>query len=725
MHDVLRTAFALHQSGQLAQAGQLYETILASDAANPEVLHLLGVLHHQQGDHARAVELIGRAVALQPNNPAFHANLAEAYRALGQFDRAAGCSRVALTLQPDYPEALGNLGLALQGMGRRDEALDQFRKALSLRPDFPVAHNSLGTVLRELGQIDEALAHFRRAVELDPAYALARTNLGQILLERGQPEQALPHCQEAVRLQPDFAPLHHNLGNVLRELKRLDEAAAAYLQAIRLDPALSKAHAHLGLTLLRQHRLLEAASCLERAVELDPTDPAFPEFLGELYMEREEFARAAASYERALAISTQDSAGLRLALGWALQEDGRINEAGQEYQTALRLQPGSAVVQNYLGGFHEERGELAEAEAAYRMALRLDPSFSLPLARLATLLRGKLPSVDLAALETRLAEPGLGPEPRGRLSFALAHVLDARGEYARAARCLAEANALTLESRRGRNDFVPAEHERFVDNVLRVFGPHFFARTAGLGSPSRRPVFIFGLPRSGTSLVEQVLASHSHVHGAGELRQGRQSFEAIPVVVGRNLHPMECIGLLDAASIRRLSDQHLDWLRARAGGEARRVTDKMPDNYMYVGLLATLFPHAAFIHCRRDLRDVAVSCWMTDFRSMPWPSSLEHIAARFQQYRRLMDHWNAVLPVPVHEANYEEMVHDLEGVARRLLAACGLEWEPGCLQFHATRRPVRTASLIQVRQPLSTASVGRWRNYETELAGLFAALPGN
>ena len=150
----------------------------------------------------------------------------------------------------------------------------------------------------------------------------------------------------------------------------------------------------------------------------------------------------------------------------------------------------------------------------------------------------------------------------------------------------------------------------------------------------------------------------------------------------------------------------------------------MPDNYMYLGLLAALFPRAAFIHCRRDLRDVAVSCWMTDFRSIRWANDPQHIAIAFQQYRRLMDHWRAVLPVPIHEVDYEETVDDLESVARRLIAACGLDWEPACLDFHRTTRPVRTASVTQVRQPVYNKSVARWKNYKSELAELFAKLPG-
>ncbi len=149
----------------------------------------------------------------------------------------------------------------------------------------------------------------------------------------------------------------------------------------------------------------------------------------------------------------------------------------------------------------------------------------------------------------------------------------------------------------------------------------------------------------------------------------------------------------------------------------------MPDNYMYVGLLAILFPNAVFIHSRRDLRDVAVSCWMTDFRSIRWANDESHIAARFQQYDRIMKHWQTVLPVAIHEVNYEETVTDLESVAQRLIAACGLPWEPACLDFHRTERPVRTASVMQVRQPVYQRSVARWKKYESSLADLFAALP--
>jgi hypothetical protein len=180
---------------------------------------------------------------------------------------------------------------------------------------------------------------------------------------------------------------------------------------------------------------------------------------------------------------------------------------------------------------------------------------------------------------------------------------------------------------------------------------------------------------------------------------------------------------LDHAALQRLAERHLEALREMESKPAERIVDKMPDNYLYLGLLAALFPQATFIHCRRDLRDIAVSCWMTDFRSIRWANDPEHLASRFRQYRRLMQHWRNVLPVPVFEVVYEQMIDDFDTEARRLLSACGLEWEPACGRFHETARPVRTASVTQVRQPIYRRGLARWLHYQATLADLFARLP--
>jgi tetratricopeptide (TPR) repeat protein len=723
MQDVLSEAVGLHQTGHLGAAAHLYQKVLAQEKGNVDALHLYGVLHHQRGDHARAAELIGQAVALRPNVPAFHANLAETYRALGEVERAVGCCRAALHLSPFYPEALCNLGIALEALGRSVEAVEQFEHAVALRPDFAAAYSNWGIALRTLGRREEALAQFRRAIELDPSFPPARTNLGQILLDLGKAELALEHAQEAVRLQPNLAAVHHNLGNVLRALERPIEARAAYLEALRLDPELAQAHAHLGFALQGEGKLGEALPWLKKAVELEPENATFWEYLAELCLELEEFEQAIPCWERVLTLGSQERATPHVSLGWALQEEGRLFEARKHYEIALRVAPDYAGAQLNLGGVHEELGELDRAEAAFREALRLQPAYAIPLGRLATLLRGKLAGSDRAAIEARLADLELGDKPRAQLLFGLAQVLDAQGDYARAADCLRQANTLALSLARDRREYNPAEHEKFVDSLLTVWEGGRFARMAGLGSASRRPVFIFGLPRSGTTLIEQILASHSRVYGAGELRLGRQSFEALPATLGRCDPPLQCLPELDAASIRQLADRHLEKLSGLADPKFEHIVDKMPDNYLYLGLLSLMFPQATFIHCRRSLRDVAVSCWMTDFRSIRWANDPHHIATRFQQYCRLIEHWKRVLPMRLHEVDYEDTVMDLEAVARRLVAAAGLEWEPACLEFHRTQRPVRTASVIQVRQPVHQQSVARWKHYESELAELFAALP--
>jgi len=379
-----------------------------------------------------------------------------------------------------------------------------------------------------------------------------------------------------------------------------------------------------------------------------------------------------------------------------------------------------------LGGAYEEQGRMAEAESELREAIRLQPHFPLAYSRLAMLLRGGQPDDDFRAIDETLADPGLDRRSRARLLFASAHVLDARRDYRRAAAILEEANAAAIELRRGEGvAYDPEDHARFVGGIIAAFDGAFFRRTAGLGLTSRRPVFVIGLPRSGTTLVEQVLASHPRVYGAGERNFGRRSFEKLSRIVKPGEAPIGCVGLIDEYAIMRIAGEHLGKLNALDSGRFDRIVDKMPDNYLHLGFLATLFPNAVFIQCLRDLRDVAVSCWISDFRSVRWTDSRAHTASRLRQFRRLASHWYEVLPTRIHTVAYEEIVSDMDVVARRLLEACGLEWDPACLDFHRTRRVVRTASLTQVRQPIYTRSVARWKNYEAQLADLFAMLSEN
>ncbi len=685
LQDEMASGLRLHRDGRLDEAAGIYEAALARDPANADACCLLGVVRNQQGQPATAVELIGRAVAMRPGVAGFHANL----------------------------------GLAWQAMGRLAESADEFGTALSLYPDDPAAHVNRGVVVHALGDKHQALEHFRRATELNPHLAQARTNLGEVLLELDRPQEALAHCQTALALEPELVEAHINLGNVLRVLGRLDEARKSYLEAMRLDPFRGHAAAGLGLTALRREAWDEALDWLRRAVEVEPRSVELLRYQAEaaalckLYPEVQECCR------RILEIDPQYALAHNV-LGYIHHEESQLEEARQRYETALRLDPHLALAHHNLGVLHAEMGNLAEAETHLRTTLQYEPNHTMTLARLASLLGGALPDADLAAVHRCLADPDLDGGNRAHLLFGLAQIQDARQEFAEAAASLEQANSLALaEQRRRGSVYDPADHRRFVDAILAAFQPALFQRLAGAGLDGPRPIFIIGLPRSGTTLIEQVLASHPQVHGAGEIPLARRSLDEIPEVLGRTDPPLDCVADWNAEMVNELARRHDRWLRELDGGCSERIVSKMHENYYYLGLILLMFPRAVVIHCRRDPRDVAFSCWLTNFRQVPWANHFDHIATRFEEYRRFMAHWRSVLPATIHDLDYEETVADLEGVARRLLSACGLDWHPACLEFHRTRRPIRTASMTQVRQPIYRRSVGRWKSYERELAGLF------
>jgi tetratricopeptide (TPR) repeat protein len=721
--ELLELGMSHHRAGRLDLAEQAYAQLRRENPDHPDALHLLGVIAHQRGDARRAITLINQAILVRPGVAAMHANLAEACRAAGDARGAVQQCRRALEIDPRFQQARTNLGLALMATGQIEEAVGAFKDALAENPRDALTHNNLANALRLLNREDEALAAFRKAVELEPASAEFQSNLGQFLLELGRVDEAEHHCRNAVRLAPGLASAHSNLGNVLREQRKLDLAIAEYNESLRLRPDVAIVHNNMGQALQEMGgRLAEAVKWYEQSIKLDPQSARAICNLASALDEDEQHQKARELYAHALGIDPRWPEAL-VGLGGHLRDEGDLEGARKHFEQALAIKPRFTVACAALAGIFNEQGQFEEAQRISRHALEADPYSVHALGALSASCKDKLPDADVQ-LAQRMLDSGkyLTEGARSTLHYTLGAACDARKQYEKAAKHLELANALCKSGWiRYRGGYLPAEHEKFVDELVRVFDAAHFERVARYGSDSTLPVFVLGLPRSGTTLLEQILASHPQVHGAGELKLMREAFESVPSLTGAGGSGVDGIGRLGAESIRALAQSHLSKLAALGPGKAR-VVDKMPDNYLYLGLIFTMYPKARVIHSRRDLRDTAFSSWQTHFSQLRWACDQDWIAHRYAQYVRVMEHWRKVLPGRFIEVDYEETVADLQSVARRIIAHTGLEWDERCLAFHETRRPVRTASLAQVRQPIYTKSMGRWVNYEPWLGSWFERL---
>jgi tetratricopeptide (TPR) repeat protein len=605
----------------------------------------------------------------------------------GRLDRAAAIYEAALELEPDNPQALHLLGLVMLQMGNPGRAVVLCAKAVALRPGEASFHATLAEAHWALGDVDNAIACGRAAVALEPDNPELLSNLGSSVLSLGDLDSAVRYLRDAIRLAPSLGPAQSNLATALRRKGERAEALKHAREAVRLQGGSAAAQNNLGELLLEVGEVKAALDHCREAVRLAPS-----------------FAAA------------------QHGLGNALLVSGLMWEAETCFREAIRLDPKSAAARASLADLLEQVGDFDGAQALLREVLGLDPNHVGALSRLATRLRDRLPDADRTRIAMLLANPRLPDDARSKLQFGLAHVHDAERHFDKAAALLAEANASARADFRRRGMAYDADdHRKHVDALIAAFNPEFFERVRGMGLDTERPVFVVGLPRSGTSLCEQILASHPQVFGAGELRIAGAIFRSIPDAVGKTGDPAAALSDLDAPAVGRLALSYLEALDA-LDRTSDRVVDKMPENTQYLGLIAALFPRAKVIYCRRDVRDVALSIWMTEFAQVRWACHIDDIAGRIREHRRLIDHWRQVLPVSMSEVDYEDIVGDHENTARRLIAGCGLNWNPACLEFHKTRRAVRTPSTVAVRQPIFSTSVGRWKNYERTVAELFARL---
>jgi tetratricopeptide (TPR) repeat protein len=669
----------------------------------------LGVALRMQGKEALLA--LERAAQLLPDDPETHSNLGNALLDLGRLDDAAASYRRALLLKPDYAEAHNNLGAALRARGQLEDALASFQRALALKPDAAEAHSNLGATLRALHRLEEAQASYRRALEFKSDSCAAHNNLGNVLLELGRPDEAVSSYRRALVLNPQAAETHNNLGNALQMLGRLEDAVASYRRALELKPDYAEAHSNLANALRCFGQLDEAVAHYRRALELEPEFAEACNNLGNALLDLGQLEEAVASYRRALELKP-DYAETHSNLGMALRLLGRTAEAEASCRRACDSNPNLAATIALRAELHADQGRFAEAEELFRRAIEMNPNSPEAWAAIPRV-RRMMPADGpwLAEAQRMLAQP---QQPRQELllRYAVGKYFDDVGDFVQAFDSFRRANELAkLYKVRYERELIA----RDVEWLTQFYDREWLSRARAHANTSARPVFIVGMPRSGTTLAEQILASHPAVFGAGELSFWKSASASYESSVPEAQHSAALSGALAKDYLRLLQ---------RLSPDALRVVDKMPANFLHLGLIHGALPHARIIHLRRNPVDTCLSIYCQHFRAVhSYANDLEDLVHYYGEYRRLMQHWHAILPADaILDVPYEGLVEEQEAWSRRMLEFIDLPWDARCLDFHQTERVVITASNWQVRQRISRSSVGRWRNYEQFVGPLLRLL---
>jgi len=678
IQQALKLAHSHWSAGQPDQSEQLCQRVLAVWPGQADALHLLGLMAHTHGNLDLAIAHL-RQACQAPRAPAtYYSNLAEMCRQKGLLTEGEEAGQRAVALDPHLASAWNNLGILQQEAGKFEDSRVALERVVVLQAESPEAHNNLGNTYKRLNDLKRARAHYEKAIALRPEYAEGYSNLASLLNDNGECDAAAAAARRAIDINPQLADAYLNLAGI--ELTRLRPTEALrWLNALAAFAPLHPGALSARARTLKQLDLLdEALETARRAVSLAPNHAESHNVLGQVYQSLGFQEEALAEFEKAITLPGVAAEEAMLSRAAVFMEAGQPEAAQAEFDRAAQAFPLS--VKALFG-----RTELKRYEAS-------DP--------------------DIARLESYLQLQAAQPlVDRTTAHFALGKAYLDTGDAARAFEHLATGNRL----KRATFQYDAAATAVWMERIAETFSGSLFERLRGGGDPSSRPLFVIGMPRSGTTLVEQILASHPLIDGAGELPAMRLVVDSV------GAYP-EAIASLAREQLAALGRQYLE--RTAALATRQHLVDKMPANFLYAGLMHLMLPNARIIHCRRDAADTCLSCYTKFFAAEQLFSyDLAELGSFHRAYEKLTAHWRALLPQDRFiDVDYEAVVDDLPTQARRLTDWLGLPWDEQCLRFHETKRVIRTASLSQVRQPIYKSSKGRSRRYAAFLAPLLAAL---
>jgi tetratricopeptide (TPR) repeat protein len=675
----------LYSAGKVVEAEQVCRQIIERLPNLPDAYNILAVIRNARGDSKQAVSLLGRAIKLRPNVASFHSNLGEIERQRGRLVEAEIALKRAITLDPKSAQALSNLGIIYYERKLYAAAAEVYEKAIALDPRFAEAHNNLGNAYLALERGVEAIDCYQTAVAHRENYAEAYNNMGSALRDSGDFESAEHAYRKAISIRPSYLEPYNSLALMLTNLDRTDEALRYLGDALRIEEQHVDTLVNVAKVQLRRGSHAVAEQAARFALQRDPKKAEAYGVLAQIRHEVDDYAQALA----------------------ALDE-------------AVKLDPDYAELHSFRGVILKSLGRLEEAKAAILKALDLNPDLYTAYSNLNDLETFQVGHELVGRMKEILAKAD-DPDADKYIPiyFALGKAQDDAGEYPAALASFARGAKL----KRALLNYDEADAFSFFDQIKASFPAELFQQRPFAGLNSDKPIFIVGMPRSGSTLVEQVLSSHPDVFGAGEVKMFHRSLAVL-----RDRFPSipkfpALVKVLNNSHFAQIGQTYLDGM-THYSPQSKRITDKLLSNYYFVGLINLVFPNAKIIHTIRNPVDTCLSAYTKLFKDdMPHSYELGELGRYYLKYVELMEHWTSVLPAGVMlPVVYEDVIGDLEGNARKLVAHVGLEWDEACLDFHKSSRPVKTASVVQVRKPVYSTSVERWRKYGDGLAPLVEAL---
>ena len=682
------------KKGEFEEAQKLYQTVLQAFPKNKRAQKGLAALNkpnqltvtqgppqdtinqllnlYNQGELKAAVEQAQALTEQYPDAFIIWNILGGVNNGLGRVQAASEAFKKVTELNPAYADGFNNLGVVLKDQGKLEEALASFTKALAIKPDHVDAYNNMGNALQDQGKLEEAIASYNKALSLKPDYANAYNNMGNALQDQGKLEEAIASYNKALSLKPDYANAYNNMGNALKDQGKLEEAIASYNKALSLEPDYANACNNMGNALKDQGKLEEAIASYNKALSLEP-----------------------------------DYANAYNNMGNALKEQGKLDEAITSYEKALSLKPDHAEAYNNMGLALQDQGKLDEAIASFNKALEIKPNYAEVFRNLSSLIKYKPDNTQVALVCEMIKRSDLKDDDRCHLQYTYAKMNEDLGNLDAAYDNYSSGGK--LRQKLLSYDF---KQDELTFEKIKNTGPKLkeFAFSKPFHAATNIPIFILGMPRSGTTLVEQIISSHSEVHGAGELP-----------FLSRFTHVNNIYNqTISSVSILEVRKNYLNELEKVSHGKPF-VTDKMPQNFLHISILLKALPEAKVIHVKRD---PAATCWSNfkhyfSSRGLGYCYNLKDTVNYFKLYQDLMYSWDQQYSDQIYHLDYDKLTVEQEPETRKLVEYLKLGWEDDCLSPHKNKRSIRTASQQQVREKVYTGSSQAWRKFEPYLNGVF------